>query len=263
MRRASPVAAFLMLIALLSCEQKPARTVPAATVADSKSAIVIVGDLPLWTLTQGALTLKETIPIGEKLVLIGPGAEGDAGREREGLPERAAGFGIRGLGPHRLRRLPLDPCGHHDGRCGDLLRAVQYRGHNGKHPEDDDRCHPLGHRGMSFIRVSCFDPAAKVLRRNVSLRNEGVSARPFDVQAAILLQLAAGSKNVKQQKAFLSSAIQDYPESVFAPELQSALDALTSPAPEAAPRPTHPCPLPSPAPAGTASQLRPRPPPSQ
>ena len=91
--------------------------------------------------------------------------------------------------------------------------------------------------GMPFIRVTCFNPAAKVILRNVYLRNEGVSSRPSAVQAAILLQLAAGSKSARQQKAFLTSALKDYPDSVFMPELQAALDALTSPAPQPAPAP--------------------------
>ena len=99
--------------------------------------------------------------------------------------------------------------------------------------------------GMPFIRVSAYDPVQKVLLRGVYLRNEGVSARPDDVQAAILLQLAASSKSPKQQQAFISSGIKDYPQSLFLPQLQAALDALTAP-PQAA--------QPSPAPSAGQSQ---------
>jgi len=247
MRRASPVAAFFMLFALLSCEQKPARTVPAATVADSKSALVIVGDQPLWTLTQGTMTLKETIPIGERLVLTGPAQKvTQAGKERDFLNVRRDS-GSEGwvradfvVSRSILAVIATDNAVIYSAPSNTAATTESI-------PRMTIVAIHSDTAGMSFIRVSCFDPAAKVLRRNVYLRNEGVSARPFDVQSAILLQLAAGSKNVKQQKAFLSSAIQDYPDSVFAPELQSALDALTSPAPAAAPAPA-PVIVPPPAP---------------
>jgi uncharacterized protein YgiM (DUF1202 family) len=87
--------------------------------------------------------------------------------------------------------------------------------------------------GMTFIRVTGFDAAAKILLRNVYLRNEGVSSNPDDVQAAILLQLATASKNLTQQHAFLTSAIKDHPGSLFLPELNAALAALTAPRPAA------------------------------
>jgi hypothetical protein len=83
--------------------------------------------------------------------------------------------------------------------------------------------------GMPFIHVSYFDSQQNALLNDIYLRNEGVSARPDDVQAAILLQLAAESKSPKQQEAFLTSGIKDYPESLFLPQLQDALDALRAP----------------------------------
>ena len=95
--------------------------------------------------------------------------------------------------------------------------------------------------GMTFIRVTGYDPAAKVLLKGVYLRNEGVSSKPADVQAAILLQLAAGSKNRRQQQAFLTSAIKDNTDSVFLPELNAAFAALTGTSPPTpAPKATEP-----------------------
>jgi len=78
-----------------------------------------------------------------------------------------------------------------------------------------------------------------MLLKGVYLRNEGVSSKPSDVQAAILLQLAAASKNAKQKQAFLSSAAKDYPDSIFMPDLTQALAALNAPPPPP-PTPTQP-----------------------
>ena len=91
--------------------------------------------------------------------------------------------------------------------------------------------------GMRFIRVTCYDEASKTLLRGVYLRNEGVSSNPDDVQAAILLKLAARSKSVRQQKAFLTTAIKDHPGSLFMPQLTEALAALNAPPPPPAPTP--------------------------
>jgi len=84
MRRSLVPLALLILISVLSCERKPTSLIPPAVVADAKSAIAIMSDLPLWTLAQGALTFKEGIPIGEKLALLGPSEKVvQSGKERE------------------------------------------------------------------------------------------------------------------------------------------------------------------------------------
>ena len=56
MRRALVPAALLALLPLLCCQPKPALPVPPSAVADAKSAFVIMADLPLYSMEQGALT---------------------------------------------------------------------------------------------------------------------------------------------------------------------------------------------------------------
>jgi hypothetical protein len=253
MRCAVPVVALFAPLVLLCCEQKTARTVPAAAVADEKSAIVIVGDLPLWTLSQGLLEQKETIPIGEVLTLTGQArTASQSGKERDFLGVRrvsgSEGWVRADFTVSRsilsvvttenavIYSAPANTCASTESIPRLTIVAV--------HSDTG---------GMRFIRVTCFDTSSKLMRRSVYLRNEGVSARPSDVQAAILLQLAAGSKSVTQQKAFLSSALKDYPDSVFAPELQAALDALTAPAPAPAPVPA-PAPPPEPSAPGAPQE---------
>jgi hypothetical protein len=248
MRRASPLVAIFVLLPLLSCEQKPARTIPAATVADAKSALVIIGDLPLWTLAQGTLTPKETIPIGEKLTLTGQAQKAvQSGKERDFLGvRRESGSEGWARSDFLVSRAILAVI------ASDNAVIYSAPANTAATTESIPRMTIVAIHaesgGMSFIRVTCFDTASKMLLRNVYLRNEGVAARHTDVQAAILLQLASGSKSARQKKAFLTSAIKDYPDSVFESELQAALDALTSPAPEPTPEP-----VPAPAPAPTTS----------
>ncbi len=229
MRRARFPVAFLALLALLNCQPKQTSNVPPATVADSKSAIALVGDLPLWTLTLGTLAFKESIPIGEKLVLLNQAQKAtQAGKERDFVRVRrdsgSDGWVRADLVMSRaiLAVVTTD-------------NAVIYTAarNTAATTETIPRMTVVAIHsdtgGMSFIRVTCFNAATKVMLRGVALRNEGVSARPSDVQAAILLQMAAASKNPRQKRAFLATARTDYPDSHFLPELDAALNALDAP----------------------------------
>ena len=84
MRNALRLVALIALLSLGACQQKTEHASVQATVADAKSAVVIVSDLPLWSLALGVLgSSKEMIPLGEKLALLGPSQKGvQAGRER-------------------------------------------------------------------------------------------------------------------------------------------------------------------------------------
>ena len=246
MRHRLPAAALCTVLTLLSCQQKQEHTGPQAIVADAKNAVVIVGGLLLYNLAGGALTAtKETIPIGEKVAIVGPSQKiTQGGKEREFL--------------HVKRDSGSDGWVRADLVVSKAILAViatdnsviySAESNSAATTESIPRMTIVAIHsetgGMPFIRVTCYDPAAKIMLRNVALRNEGVSAKPSDVQAAILLQLARASKSPKQQKAFLTSAIKDYPDSIFLPDLQSALDALSAPpqadsAPPQAPAPAAP-----------------------
>jgi hypothetical protein len=241
MRRVHVPAALLALLALLCCQPKPALPVPPSVVADAQSAFVIVADLPLFAIEQGALAARGTLPIGEKLALLGPATKAfQAGRERDFVPVR------RDSGSEGWVRADLVISRSILAVVTTDTAAVYEAPHNtaataSTIPRLSIIAIASETGGMTFIRVTAFDPAAKILLRNVYLRNEGVSSNPDDVQAAILLQLAADSKSLIQQRAFLTSAIKDHPGSLFIPELNAALTALTAPrAASPAPRATEP-----------------------
>ena len=231
MRRALLPAALLALLPLLCCQPQPARTIPQSVVADAKSAFVIMADLPLFAMNQGALVPRGTLPIGEKLALLGqPTKALQAGKERDFVPVRRDS-GTDGwvradlvISKSILAVVTTDTAAIYEAPNNTAattsilprLSIVAIASETG---------------GMTFIRVTGYDAVAKILLRNVYLRNEGVSSNPDDVQAAILLQLAAASKNLTQQRAFLTSAIKDHPGSLFIPELNAALAALTAPRP--------------------------------
>jgi hypothetical protein len=226
MRRALIPAALLALLLLLCCQPKLARPVPQAVVADAKSAFVIMTDLPLFGMEQGVLISRGTLPIGEKLALLGQATRTfQAGKERDFVPVR------RDSGSEGWVRADLVISKSILAVVTTETAAVYEAPRN---PAATTSTIPRlslvaiasETGGMTFIRVTGFDAAAKILLRNVYLRNEGVSSNPDDVQAAILLQLAAASHNLTQQRAFLTSAIRDHPGSLFIPELNAALAAL-------------------------------------
>lgn len=242
MGRVLLLSAPLGFLLLFSCQQSAPREVPQSVVADARSAFTVVADLPLWTLSQGLLTFKENIPIGEKLALLGQAAKiVQSGRERELVLVRRASANEGWV--------------RADSVVSRSILAVV--------TTDDAVIYTVPHNtaattasiprmtvlaihaetgGMTFLRVTAFDPEAKIFLKGVYVRNEGVSSKPADVQAAILLQLAAASKNPKQQQAFLKTAIKDYPDSIFMPELTAALAGPSAAPPPAAqkPRPTEP-----------------------
>ena len=241
MRRAPVPAALLVLLVLLSCQPKQDRLVPHSVVADARSAFVILGDLPLWALAQGTLTLKESIPIGEKLSLPGQTEKAvQAGRERDFVQVRRQSESEGWVrADYVVSRAIL--------AVVTTEAAVIYSVPNNTAattavvPRMTIVAIHADTGGMTFIRVTGYDPVAKVLLKGVYLRNEGVSSKPADVQAAVLLHLAAGSKNRRQQEAFLTSAIKDNPDSIFMPELTTALAVHTGTLPPpSTPRTTEP-----------------------
>ena len=246
MRHRLPAAVLCAALTLISCQQKAEHTGPKAIVADARSAIAIVNDLPL--LVQDGAVLapgKETIPIGEKVAILGPSQKYTvSGRERDYLHvRRDSGTEGWARADQVVSRAILAVVAEDE--------AVIYsaEANSAATTESIPRMTIVAihseSAGMPFIHVTGFDPVARIMLRGVILRNEGISAKPADVQAAILLQLAAASRVPRQQKAFLTSAIKDYPDSFFMADLQAALQALTAPVPAPAPAPAPAPPAPS------------------
>jgi hypothetical protein len=250
MRRSLVPAALLSVLPLLCCQPKPALPAVTSVVADAKSAFVIMADLPLYGMEQGALVARGTLPIGEKLALLGPAAKAfQAGKERDFVPVR------RDSGKEGWVRADLVISKSVLAVVTADTAAIYEAPHNTAAttsiiPRLSIVAISSETAGLTFVKVTGFDSAAKILLRNIYLRNESVSSNPDDVQAAILLQLAADSNSSTQQQAFLTSAIKDHPGSLFIPELNAALAALTAPRPappaqtpqEQAPPPAEPQP---------------------
>jgi len=264
MRCALLPAVLLALLPLLCCQPKPAPSILPSIVADARSAFVIVADLPLFDMEKGSLVARGTLPIGEKLALLGQATRAfQAGKERDFVPVRrdsgAEGW-VRAdlviskciLGVVTTEAAAIYDSPHNTAATTSIiprLSIVAVSSDTG---------------GMTFIRVTGFDPVARILLRNIYLRSEVVSSNPHDVQAAILLQLAAASTSPSQQRAFLTSAIKDNPESIFLPDLKGALAELDAPRPaptppeqsppSVSPEPAVPAPTSPQAPAPAASQ---------
>ena len=229
---ASAIASTLLL---LSCQKSQTPQPPSAAIADSKSCFSLVPDVTLWDIAGTSLTQKGSVQIGEKLVLLGQTRHATLnGKERDLLKVRQD-TGSEGW-------VSADYVVSNAILAVTISDTVIYSvpRNTAATPVNVPRMTVLALHsdsgGMPFIRVSYYDPMGKDGLKEVYLRNEGVSARPDDVQAALLLQLAAASKSPKQQEAFLTSGITDYPGSLFLPQLQAALDTLRAPpAPPAQP----------------------------
>jgi hypothetical protein len=240
MKGAAVSVALFVLLAFLSCRKEPDRRIPESMVADARSAFAIVDALPLWTLSGESLGSRETMPVGEKLSLLGQSAKYTvAGKERDYVQvkrESGSTGWVRAdfvvskaiLAVVTSDNAVIYSVPHNTAATTETVAAMTIVA---IHADTG---------GMRFIRVTCYDETAKALLRGVYLRNEGVSSNPDDVQGAILLKLAAGSRNTRQQKAFLTSAIKDHPGSLFIPQLTAALaalDAPPAPSPQAAEAP--------------------------
>ena len=229
---ASAIASALLLF---SCEKTQSSATPPATIADSKSCLVVVPDVTLWDISGTTLVPKGTVQIGEKLTLGGQTrrvavngnprdflrVRRDTGAEGWVRSDYVVSNAILAVTTSEvvIYAVPRNTAATTDTIPSMTVVAI--------HSDSG---------GMPFIHVSFFSPQQKPSVSEVYLRNEGVSARPDDVQAAILLQLAAESTSPKQQEAFLSSGIKDYPQSLFLPQLQQALAALHAPAQAAPPQ---------------------------
>jgi hypothetical protein len=227
MRRFFAAAAILVVfLSVLSCAKKPSAAKPQkASVADDKSGFAIMAETPLWDLSAGTLTLKETLQIGERVDLLGQSARAtQAGKQREFIAVRRD-TGKNGwaradfIVSRSILAVTTDEAIVYDAPKNTAatttvippMTVLAIRSDSG---------------GQTFIRVTAYDSAARTLLRNVFLRNEGVSAKPDDVQSVILLALAGASKNAKQKEAFLSSAVKDHPGSAFLKQITEARTAL-------------------------------------
>ena len=216
---------------ILSCQKKPAVEPLQAAVADTHSGFSISNDLPFWDFSGNAPAQKGAIQIGEKLSLLGQTRRAVlAGRERE-LVHVRRDTGVEGwarsdmvISSSILAVVTSD---------GAVIYSVPRNtaATTASIPRMTVLVIHSDSAGMPFIRVSGYDPVAQDFFRGIYLRNEGVSARPDDVQSAILLLLAAASKSPRQREAFLDSALKDYPGSLFFSRVQEALDALHAPPP--------------------------------
>jgi hypothetical protein len=236
-RRALVPVAQLLFLSLLSCQENATRLAPSPVVADAKAGFVIMADLPLYAQSQGALTPHGTIPLGEKLSLLGPTVKvSQSGKEREFLEvKRESGSHGWARADYVISKSVLAVVTSDDAMI--YAAADDTAATTTAIPRLTVLAIHAETAGMRFIKVTAFVPAEKVLLRNVWLRNDGVSSNIQDIEAAILWQLAESSTDAKQQQAFLTSAIKDNPQSLFMSDLKAALAALSTPS---APPPASP-----------------------
>jgi hypothetical protein len=229
MRHRAPLALLLALLALSSCHPSAPRVIAPDVVADEKSAFVIVDAISLYSLSGDALTFKESVPLGEKLSLQGKRTSvTQAGRKRDFLDVK------RSSGSEGWAR--ADQIASHvvlavvtAGEAPLFARPADSAATGASLPRLTLLAIDIETAGTSFLKVTAYDTTAKMFLKDVYIKNEGTSSRFMDIEPAILLRLAASSRNATQRKAFLSSGIKDFPDSVFVEDLKAAASAQSAP----------------------------------
>jgi hypothetical protein len=231
------LALLLALLALSSCRPDSSRIIAPDVVADAKSAFVIVDTLSLYALSGDSLTFKEAVPLGEKLALQGKTASvTQGGRKRDFLDVKRASGAIGWVRADQVAsHAILAAVTAAEAPLFD--RPVDSAATGASLPRLTLLAIDIETAGTGFLRVTAYDANAKMLLKGVFIRNEGTSSRFADVEPAILLRLAAGSQSATQRKAFISSGIKDYPDSVFMDDLKTAWETITTPDPAPAPTP--------------------------
>jgi uncharacterized protein YgiM (DUF1202 family) len=75
-----------------------------------------------------------------------------------------------------------------------------------------------------FIQIEAYDPVNQAYRRNLFIKTSAISYRDQDVQSSILLQTAQAldpEKEKNRRTALLDSALNDYPDSIFADDIRA------------------------------------------
>jgi hypothetical protein len=75
-----------------------------------------------------------------------------------------------------------------------------------------------------FVQIEAYDPAIQTYRRNLYIKTAALSYSDMDVQASILLQTAEAldaDREKNRWEALLSSALSDYPSSIFANDIRA------------------------------------------
>jgi uncharacterized protein YgiM (DUF1202 family) len=75
-----------------------------------------------------------------------------------------------------------------------------------------------------FVQIEAFDPVSQAYRRNMFIKTSMISYTDVDVQSSILLQTAEAldaDKEKNRREALLSSALSDYPGSIFAEDIRA------------------------------------------
>ena len=235
MNRAGKVISFCALVLFIAgCQKAPApSSTPAAKadVADAQSGFVILAGLGLADITDGAVKYVDSLTLGEKVSLTGQARKaGPAGSERDFVEVRResgkAGWARADyvVASSMLGVVTADGAVIYSEpkNTGATAKIVPKLSILAIHAET---------AGQAFIRITTYDPAAKVLSHDVYMKNEGVSTRGEDVQSAILLLLAAASDKPTQKRAFLQSAAKDYPGSMFITQVEDSIAALNAPPP--------------------------------
>jgi hypothetical protein len=220
---------FCLLVVLAGCGQSGGTASgTGAQRVDKNVAYAILADTPLWDISADKkLTWKASLQLGEKVQLLGQTMQATQNDRAQDFVKVKRAKGDDGWAPLELvipqsipgvvvadRSVVYTDSANTAASGATLPRMSVVAVIGGKAA------------GQPFTKFTAWDAASRAYHKEQYLRSEDVSTSEADVQSAILLQLAAASKDPVQKEAFLKAAAKDYTGSVFAGVVADTLAAM-------------------------------------
>jgi hypothetical protein len=193
-------------------------------VADSKNGFCLVNGLSVWDLGGAQPRQASTLQIGERVALTGKRTNATLFNKDRTVIEIRRDSGTQGwvreefiasdsvLGVVTAEEAVLYTQPRNTGATGRTLSTMTIFAIR------------RDSAAQTFVRIAVYDTDALAVKRDLFLRNEGISSRVAEVETAVLCRLAADATNRTQREAYLKSALADYPASLFADRVHSLLE---------------------------------------
>jgi hypothetical protein len=193
------------------------------------SSVCIRDNVDLWDLSNGQLTRKGGVDVGERLALLGQKTRAVISQKARELVFVRSASGQEGwirsdsIAPNSILAVVV------------VDSIIVYSQPRLSAPTD--RTLPFmtllaisrPTAASLFVSVSCWDEETGTSFSGAFIRNTGISSWIGNVESVILYRIASRTESKAKRTALLSSALADYPGSAFVEVIQEAIQAPAPP----------------------------------
>jgi hypothetical protein len=198
-------------------------------VSDGASGLAIRDELPFGEISGETLNPSGLLQIGEKVALVGKSASGRYWNRTIPLVRVRRSSGKEGWAPADYIIVDSVLAAVVEEQVTVFSRPSERSPAAGNLPFMTILAIHRDSAASDFVRFSSFDTSSGILYRGNYLQNHGLSSQLSNVESAILYRLALRTTAPAQRKAFLNTALKDYPDSAFAPLIAQTLSAMKTP----------------------------------